>query len=177
MTDSLSETPRTDEGSIAPPVDLADFLRPDLVEVDLSVASRKRLFEHFAEMIFNTVALSEPGERGDDLDLDQIFDTLHDREKLGCTALGRGIAIPHGRVAQLSEPVVAIARLAEPIDYDAPDRVPVWLAICLLVPEDANEVHLNLLASLAAKLNDESIVREVKELKTAEELYDLFVGV
>ena len=176
MTDSLSEASRADDGSVVPPVTLADFLRPDLVEVDLKVASRKRLFEHFAEMIFNTVALAEPGERGDDLDLDQIFNTLHDRERLGCTALGKGIAIPHGRVAQLSEPVVAIARLAEPIDYDAPDRMPVWLAFCLLVPEDANEVHLNLLASLATMLNQESTIREIRESKTAKELCDVFAG-
>jgi len=146
-----------------------DFLSTDRVIADLCVASRKRLFEALALLI---------SEKSDiEIGLEEVFKTLNDRERLGSTALGKGIALPHGRVDGLASPVIAVVRLQNPIDYDAPDGEPVWLAVCLLVPKEANEVHLNLLSKLAAGFHNENFVMRVKEAPTSSALYHLFTEI
>ena len=157
-----------------PPASPMAYLQPGLVVTDLDVASRKRLFEELAELIATNYVLNDDCEDSSTPDMEEIFTTLHDRERLGCTAVGKGIALPHGRIEGLAEPVIAIARLSNPIDYDAPDRTPVWLAACLLVPADANEIHLNTLAALASRLDDSTFVERVRQSTSSEELYELF---
>lgn len=186
MTDSANEAAHSDgEPPIAPSVNLKDYLDSDLVVTDMDVTSKKRLFEKIAVLIAkNNHDHGDNGadDEGDDNDVnrlssDLIFDTLYNRERLGCTALGKGIALPHGRIEGLCEPVISIARLKQPIDYDAPDRVPVWLSVCLLVPENANDMHLSLLAVLAGKFSDEQFVRDIKKPQPAETLYNIFTSV
>ena len=172
-------------GPQASPVAQNDFLKPEQVIANLCVASRKRLFERFSEIIANRFSVdlqdSEGADNYDDaeevLSAESIFETLHDRERLGCTALGKGIALPHGRIAGLLVPVIAVARLEKPISYDAPDGIPVWIAVCLLVPSDANDVHLQLLASLASRFSDEKFVQEVRSANTDSDLYKLFADI
>ena len=130
--------------------------------------------EELAELIATNYVLNDESEDASTPDMAQIFTILHNRERLGCTAVGKGIALPHGRIDGLIEPVIAIARLASPIDYDAPDRTPVWLAACLLVPAEANEIHLNTLAALASRLDNAEFVERVRQSSSSEELYDLF---
>ena len=150
-----------------------DYLQPELVVIDLTVASRKRLFEELAELIATNATIN--AESDDETpDMEQIFTTLHDRERLGCTGLGKGIALPHGRIDGLLEPVIAIARLEQPIDYDAPDDIPVWLVACLLVPADANEQHLSTLAALATRFSDQGFVDRARAAVSGQELYELF---
>lgn len=180
MTNIVSDAVSNDAAQQSPATTTLDYLQPDLVVVDLIVKSRKRLFEEFAELIvcsrrvYNSNTDDSNIESDDSLELENIFDTLHDRERLGSTAIGKGIALPHGRIDGLTDPVISIARLETPIDYDALDGVPVWLAVCLLVPSDANEIHLNLLAKLASKFSDEEFVCGVKETTSSMELYNLF---
>ncbi len=147
------------------------FLRPELVVSKREITSRKRLFEYLSELI-SGVELDQDR----DIDQEEIFTTLHDRERLGCTALGKGIAVPHGRLDGLVDPIMAIVSLENPIDYDAPDGVPVWLVVCLLVPIEASELHLNLLASLVTRFEDDSFVVAVQATRTHKELYDLFAA-
>ena len=131
---------------------LDGLLSPQRVACGLAVSSRKRLFEELARLISSAAGPLDrfpPGAAA--LDRGRVFDILHERERLGSTAVGRGIALPHGRMPGLRGPIVAAARLARPIDYDAPDGEAVWLAVCLLVPAEANAAHLHLLASLAAR--------------------------
>ena len=174
MTDSVSDVVRTQTEPLTSSMSNFKYLHPERVVVNMPVASRKRLFENFAELITSNGLDANPEQDEDIPDLEQIFATLHNRERLGSTGLGKGIALPHGRIDNLSEPVIAIAKLKDPIDYDAPDNIPVWLAVCLLVPTEANEIHLNLLSALATRFSDEEFVREVKETSTATELYNLF---
>ncbi len=172
MTDSVNEVAHCNgEPLTTPGVNLKDFLNCDLVITDMEVTSKKRLLQQFAKLIANT----SDGDDENRLSLDRIFDTLYTRERLGCTALGKGIALPHGRIEGLSQPVISIARLKQPVDYDAPDGLPVWLAVCLLVPANAHDVHLNLLALLAEKFSDELFTDDVKKTRTAEALYHIFV--
>jgi mannitol/fructose-specific phosphotransferase system IIA component (Ntr-type) len=88
-----------------------------------------------------------------------VYDALFAREKLGSTGLGQGIAIPHGRIKGLKAPVGAFVRLVNGVQFDAPDGKPVGLIFVLLVPEAANEHHLQLLSELAQMFSD----REFRE--------------
>ena len=84
----------------------------------------------------------------------RVFDSLFDREKLGSTGLGYGVAIPHGRIKTLKEPVCAFVRTASAIAFEAPDAQPVNLVFAMLVPEHATEAHLELLSELAQMFSD-----------------------
>ena len=85
---------------------------------------------------------------------ESIVSFLNAREDLGSTALGAGVAIPHGRVKGLKEPVAALIRLSNPIEFAAPDGAPVSILIFLLVPEKATQQHLEILSSIAQLLSD-----------------------
>ena len=181
MSEPLSVVARQESGPHSTPVATSagqsHYLQPEQVIIDLSVASRKRLFEVFSKLIVAGL-LQQIDSQHDKSDIslseEDIFDTLHDRERLGCTALGEGIALPHGRLAGIQEPIIAIAKLQSPINYDAPDGEPVWLAVCLLVPTEANELHLQLLATLASRFSDEKFVQEVRAANSSGDLYNLF---
>jgi nitrogen PTS system EIIA component len=114
------------------------------VLLDLDVSSKKRLFEQIGLLFENSRQI--PRSR--------VFDALFDREKLGSTGLGYGVAIPHGRIKTLKEPVCAFVRTSAPIAFESPDGQPVNLVFAMLVPEHANETHLELLSELAQMFSD-----------------------
>lgn len=91
------------------------------------------------------------------LDEEEVRLCLREREALGSTGLGVGVAIPHGRLRGLKQAVAALVRLAEPVAFDAPDGRPVGLLVALLVPEQAQQAHLDLLAQLAQLLSDREL--------------------
>lgn len=126
---------------------LEALLTTDLTLCRAPGVSKKRLFETLAEFI----AAQRP-----QLDDGEIYNALLAREKLGSTALGSGIAIPHCRLSHCDDAVVALATLDAGIDFDAPDQQPVDVIFVLLVPEEAQQEHLNILAGLAGLLNEES---------------------
>lgn len=126
---------------------LSRMLAPNDVVLDLSVTSKKRLFEQIGLLFENNHGI----ERG------KVFDSLFARERLGSTGLGEGVAIPHGRIKGLKEALAAVVRLAQPIPFEAPDGKPVRLLVFLLVPEAATEEHLELLSELAELLSDTAI--------------------
>ena len=154
---------------------IGDFLAQRRVVIDLDVSSRKRLFEHMAKLLSSHKSHNnddddhgDQGKRGPDLDT--VLHTLTKREKLGCTGIGNGIALPHGRIEGLAEPRMALARLKHGIPYDAPDDVPVWLAVCLLAPVEADETHLKLLAALAECFSTPGFPERLKQARNASEL-------
>ena len=153
---------------------IADFLDDARVVIDLDVSSRKRLFEQMAKLLASRggdVGGDDAGnDDNDGLDFDTVLHILTRREKLGCTGIGNGIALPHGRSEGLAEPVMAVARLKRAISYDAPDGVPVWLAVCLLVPAEANETHLQLLAALATRFSTPGFSEQLKAARSAAQL-------
>ena len=113
----------------------------------LEVSSKKRLFEQVGLLFENSRQIPRA----------RVFDSLFDREKLGSTGLGYGVAIPHGRVKTIREPVCAFVRTAAPIPFEAPDGAPVSLVFAMLVPEHATEAHLELLSELAQMFSDASL--------------------
>mgnify|MGYP003941932789 CR=1 FL=1 len=114
------------------------------VLLGLEVGSKKRLFEQIGLLFENSRQIPRS----------LVFDALFDREKLGSTGLGYGVAIPHGRIKTLKEPVCAFVRTAAPIAFESPDGQPVNLVFAMLVPEHANETHLELLSELAQMFSD-----------------------
>lgn len=128
---------------------IADLLPPSNVVIDLDASSKKRVFEQAGLLFENNQGIA----RGD------VFDSLFSRERLGSTGLGQGIAIPHGRIKGLKDAAGAFFRLSTPVQFDAPDSRPVSMLFVLLVPEQANEQHLQLLSELAQMFSD-SIFRE-----------------
>lgn len=130
------------------------------VEAECETTSKKRLFEQAAQLVQNShdVAASE------------VFESLFSREKLGSTALGYGIAIPHGRIKHLQDTACAFLRLKTPIDFDAPDGLPVDLVFVLLAPAAATDVHLQILGELAAMFSDEDFRASLRAAPDAEAL-------
>ncbi|MEJ2177670.1 MAG: PTS sugar transporter subunit IIA [Gammaproteobacteria bacterium] len=144
---------------------IKQYLSEDRILLDLSTTSRKRLFENIAE-------LSSGAQDG--ISADCVFKTITERERLGSTGLGKGIAVPHGRIENLTRPVISIIRLKQPIEYDTPDDKPVWLAVGLLVPAYANETHLNLLSTLARCFQDSDFIDAVKRCSSPDQVSQLF---
>ena len=126
---------------------IAPLISPDTTLLDLSFTSKKKLFEHAADLFAQTHGLKST----------DIFTSLFARERLGSTALGYGIAIPHGRIKGLKDACGAFYRLKNPLEFDAPDNQPVSLCFILLVPKDANERHLQILGELAQLFGDEAM--------------------
>ena len=123
---------------------LARLLPVNHVLLGLDVSSKKRLFEQIGLLFENSRQIPRA----------RVFDSLFEREKLGSTGLGYGVAIPHGRIRTLKEPVCAFVRTATPIAFEAPDGQPVNLVFALLVPEHATEAHLEILSELAQMFSD-----------------------
>ena len=142
---------------------IAKLLPPGNVVLDLDVASKKRVFEQVGLLFENNQHIARS----------TVFDSLFAREKLGSTGLGRGIAIPHGRIKGLKEAVGAMVRTKQPIPFDAPDGENVQLIFVLLVPERATDVHLQILSELAQMFSDPSFRARLVEAQTAEELHTL----
>ncbi|NSL56159.1 PTS sugar transporter subunit IIA [Uliginosibacterium aquaticum] len=123
---------------------ISQILDPARIRVDVAASERDGLF----------AAIGELCERDSGLAARKLVDALNQREKLGSTGLGMGIAIPHQRIKGLKEPLGAFLRTASPIPFDAPDGLPVSLFFVMLAPEQANETHLRLLAELAQMFSD-----------------------
>lgn len=126
---------------------ITPLLRPESIVSGESFSSKKKLFEHAAQLFSEHRLLKRQ----------DVFNSLFDRERLGSTALGFGVAIPHGRIKSLDDAAGAFYRLTPPLEFEAPDGLPVSLCFILLVPQDANEHHLQILGELAQIFGDEAM--------------------
>ena len=133
------------------------------VMLDLEVGSKKRLFEQVGLLFENNHQIARS----------LVFDSLFAREKLGSTGLGRGIAIPHGRVKGLKDALGAFVRTKQPIPFDAPDGQPVELIFVLLVPDRATDAHLQILSELAQMFSDRTFRERLLAAPTAAELHQM----
>ncbi|MDX2457543.1 MAG: PTS IIA-like nitrogen regulatory protein PtsN [Gammaproteobacteria bacterium] len=138
-------------------MNITDLLVPDRATCREDVGSKKRLLEYISELL----ASSAP-----ELSQNEIFNALINREKLGSTGLGKGVAIPHGRIASLERPVCAFVKLANPVDFDATDGQAVDLVFTLLVPEDSTEEHLQVLSTIAEIFSNAGISMALRQCDT-----------
>ncbi len=123
---------------------ISKILLSDNILLDTESTSKKRVFERVGLLFENNQQIGRS----------QVFDSLFAREKLGSTGLGQGVAIPHGRIAKLRDATAAFVMTSHPIPFDAPDGLPVNLIFVLLVPERANDFHLQILGELAQMFSD-----------------------
>ena len=140
------------------------FIAAGRIGNSLQIGSKKRLLEALSELL----ASDHPS-----LDSETVFEHLLERERLGSTGLGHGIALPHARMKEVSEAVGAFAQLQEGVSFDAIDDKPVDLAFALLVPEAANEMHLQLLSQLASMLSDPQVRQGLRDASSAEAILEL----
>ena len=138
-------------------MNITDLLIRERILCCADIGSKKRLFERLGELLAGNSGV---------LSSNEIFDALINREKLGSTGLGKGVAIPHGRIASLEKPLCAIIKLAEPIDFDAADKQPVDLVFALLVPEESTEEHLQVLSTLAEVFSNSSVCAALRQCNT-----------
>jgi PTS system nitrogen regulatory IIA component len=147
-------------------LEIADLLAgPDAVLACVKASGKKALL---AELAGRAAALYKLDER-------RLFDRLLERERLGSTGIGGGIAIPHGRMAGIDKPVGLFARLGHPVDFDSIDERPVDTVFLLLAPEGAGADHLKALARVSRLLRDRSLVEKLRATENADALYALLV--
>ena len=142
-------------------MNISDLLAPDAVFASLKVQSKKQLLQ---ELAARAAVITRIPER-------RILETLVERERLGTTGVGQGIAIPHGRLADIKKISGLFARLETPIDYDAVDNQPVDLVFLLLAPEGAGADHLKALARASRLLRNQTATEKLRAAKTPEALY------
>lgn len=142
-------------------MDLSRLLAPQAVKVLSDVSSKKRLMLSIAEL----------SEQLTDVPSAQVFEALQDRETLGPTGVGHGIALPHARLENLSGVTGVFIRLERPIDFDAADRQPVDLVFTLLAPLDSGVDHLKALALVSRTLRDPSLCAKLRANASPSTLY------
>jgi PTS system nitrogen regulatory IIA component len=149
------------------PLQLSRLLRPERVAIRGGVSSKKRAVELISELMVAGQAALDQGD---------VFACLIERERLGSTGLGHGVALPHGRLRGLSEAMCAFLKLNEAIEFDAADGQPVDLVCGLLVPEASTGEHLDILAMLAEMFSDAEFCERLRRAKAPQEVYDLLVS-
>jgi PTS system nitrogen regulatory IIA component len=146
-------------------MNISDLLAPEAVLASLKAQTKKQLLQELAARAHTRTQLPEK----------QIFETLIERERLGTTGVGAGIAIPHGRMTGATGITGVFARLESPIDYEAVDGQPVDLVFMLLAPENAGADHLKALARVSRLLRNQQICEKLRAAQTAEALYAILI--
>ena len=144
-------------------MEIVDLLTPDAVLPMLKVQGKKQLLQELSEQAARLTGVPER----------RVFETLVERERLGSTGMGQGIAIPHGRLGGLSKIIGIFARLETPVAYDAVDNQPVDLVFLLLAPESSGADHLKALARVSRLLRNQSTCEKLRATSKAEVLYAL----
>lgn len=144
----------------------ANFISVDRISAANPAASKKRVLEEVAELLASS---------SDGLTQGNVFDKLLERERLGSTGLGHGIALPHARIAGVTEARGAFVQLQSGADFDALDQQPVDLVFGLLVPEEATEEHLQLLAKLATLFSDDAFCQRLRKARDSAALLQEFI--
>ena len=140
---------------------LLDFLTPEAVVPALRVSAKKQALQELATHAARLTGLDERA----------VFEALLQRERLGSTGIGEGLAIPHGKLAGLTRLFGLVARLDKPIDFEALDGQPVDILFLLLAPEGAGADHLKALARIARVLREPGTIERIRATRDADALY------
>ncbi|WP_068311510.1 PTS IIA-like nitrogen regulatory protein PtsN [Polycladidibacter hongkongensis] len=144
-------------------MDLNELIRPEGIIANLKATSKKQVLQ---ELAGRAAAICGQSER-------DIFDTLLQRERLGSTGVGSGIAIPHGKMVNLDSLYGLFARLEKPIEFESLDDQPVDLVFTLLAPEGAGADHLKALARIARLLRNSDVAEKLRATTDADAIYAL----
>jgi nitrogen PTS system EIIA component len=132
-----------------------------------AATSKKRIIENLSQRLSaNTDAASA----------DTIFQALFERERLGSTGLGKGVAIPHARIPGIHHTVAAMMTLDAPVNYESIDNKPVDIIFGLLVPQDGNDQHLQQLSRLVSLFRDEETCTKIRQSTDAEQIFEILLA-
>jgi PTS system nitrogen regulatory IIA component len=143
---------------------VAKLLSTKDIRLDMEVSSRDHLLQEIARHMECEHGMPE----------DWVFQSLSRREKIGSTALGEGVAIPHARIKDLQRILLAYIRLRQPIPFDAPDDKPVSDILVILVPKEATEGHLRILSEVTQMFSDRQFRQQLRQCDEAGETKQLF---
>lgn len=143
----------------------ADLLKQQHVFHNIEAKSKKSLFESISKEVYKELGCTN---------WETVFDALLSREKYGSTGFGNGIAIPHCRLQQCSQPLGFLVSLKDGIDFDAIDQKPVDLLFILIVPIEATDEHLDLLSKLATILDQNALRQSLRQSVSKNELFQRF---
>ena len=144
-------------------MNVADLINQDSILLNIESKSKKNILETISGNLAN----------GDSGQKDTIFDKLYEREKLGTTAFGHGIAIPHARVPNINSPRILFIKLSQGIDFDALDKKKVDLIFSLIVPDTEDDSHIEILSKVASIADSETFVQKIRDLSDKEKILDL----
>jgi PTS system nitrogen regulatory IIA component len=148
-------------------MDLSSILSKERTLRCASCQSKKRTIEELSTILSESI----PGPSAH-----EIFDALIERERLGSTGLGDGIGIPHCRLASCDRPIGVLLLLETPIDFDSLDRQKVDIIFALVVPQEANDDHLDILATIAGKFSQPELRDKLRATHTNEELFQVITS-
>ncbi len=144
-------------------MDIGNLIDPDWVVFSQQAKYKKQLLEEVAEFASKKTGIPVP----------DVFQTLTERERLGSTGFGSGVAIPHGKLKKLEHVFLGLMVLNEPVEYDAPDGEPVDIVFVLLVPEEGSADHLKLLACVARVSRNPDMLQRIRASKDPRAIYKI----
>jgi len=147
-------------------MEINDLISSNVVVANLKATSKKQVLQDLSRRAADATGLHERA----------IFDVLMERERLGTTGVGNGIAIPHGKLPELDRLHGHFARLEQPVHFQSIDERPVDLIFLLLAPESAGADHLKALAKVSRVLRDDSICEKLRGTDTSDALYAILTG-
>lgn len=137
----------------------------DCTKSAVQCTSKKRALELISQIAANHTGLSST----------ELFECMLNREKMGSTGIGNGIAIPHARMFNSEEAVAILLQCQEPIEFDSIDNKPVDLLFALLVPEEQCKEHLKTLSSMAERLSNKQVLKQLRSAQSDQELYEIMI--
>lgn len=143
---------------------LQNILTLSCTQCAVSVQSKKRLLEQICQLAANELGDTNPAD---------LLNSLLNREKMGSTGIGNGIAIPHGRLNKTDKAIAVFLTTQQAIDFDAIDNKPVDIFVCLFVPESNTQEHLETLQSIAKLFSDRKTAKKVRKCTSQQEMYNL----
>jgi nitrogen PTS system EIIA component len=145
---------------------VSQFLSPQLTRSKCHITSKKKALETVSQIVSKAFPSIDPKP---------ILESLIARERLGSTAIGEGIAVPHGKLCHCQHPMIVIMTLDEPVNFDAVDRKPVDIIVSFIIPEDADEEHLKYLSNIASLLKSDVNRKAIRQYQDSELLYAFFM--
>jgi PTS system nitrogen regulatory IIA component len=146
-------------------MEIKTLLSPHCTHCAVEATSKKRILESISELV----------QQHSSVNADIILKSLINREKVGSTGIGNGIAIPHGRLSDITEIQAMLITCQPAVEYDAIDDQPVDIFFVLLVPEDQTHGHLQTLATVAKALSDKHVIKRIRAASSDDELYEAIV--
>jgi len=145
---------------------LSEILEENNIIPELKAREKKGVLEELAEVVYN----SDPS-----IDKGALVKVLVERERLGSTGIGDGVAIPHGKLSGVTNPIISFGRSKEGLGFDSMDGQPTYLFFLLVAPENSSGVHLQVLARIAKILKRSSFRKKLMEASTQKELYQTII--